>query len=354
MPAHERMSDAREEAAVWVARLDRGLDPEDGPALREWLRHPAHRAAIVEIAQQWRGPEVMALLAAVLPRSAAPLSSSAEPPREPLAVSIKAAVSLGIVTICALALMGYSPWSYLHRPQAKRSGSGGTMVFSTRTGEQRTVKLPDDSIATLNTHTRLSVAYSQHERHVTLEYGEASFAVARDPARPFNLHAGARELQATGTRFNVRVLTPQNVEVTVMHGGVKVLYAPPRLPDTPARRREDLTFGEVLLHEAETAVLEPGFQSVRRLVPGEAEARLAWQRGMMVFDGTPLSQVLAEMRRYGPTQFVLTDERLREVRIAGQFRAGDVNALLLTLRKQFIGSRRDGHGRIVLTAFSTL
>jgi transmembrane sensor len=190
---------------------------------------------------------------------------------------------------------------------------------------------------------------------VNLEYGEASFVVAHDAARPFTVRAGAREFQAIGTQFNLRVLNAENVELTVTEGDVKVLYAPPRLPDTPARRRENLSFGEVTLNALDTARVEPGFQSVRKLMPGEADARLAWQRGLIIFDETPLDEALAELERYTPTQFVLTDERLRKVPIRGDFRTGDVDALLLALRKNFfIRSTRDAQGRVVLSAFSTL
>ena len=103
----------------------------------------------------------------------------------------------------------------------------------------------------------------------------------------------------------------------------------------------------------ETAIVEPGYQSVRMLVPGEAEAREAWQRGLIVFDGTPLEDALAEVDRYTTAKFIVADDRIRHVRLGGDFRAGDVDGLLSTLRKNFyIDSRRDAQGRIVLTALA--
>ena len=58
---------AREEAAQWLAKLERGLRGTEGASLREWAREPANRAAIVDIARSWHGPEVLAILAEIFP-----------------------------------------------------------------------------------------------------------------------------------------------------------------------------------------------------------------------------------------------------------------------------------------------
>jgi transmembrane sensor len=70
---------------------------------------------------------------------------------------------------------------------------------------------------------------------------------------------------------------------------------------------------------------------------------------MMVFQGEPLPQMLGEFGRYTDTQFVLDGDDLRDVRVGGYFRAGDVDGLLLALRENFkIDSERLGTDRIVL------
>src|SRR5580704_378072 len=55
------------EAAVWLARLERGLLPQEGSSLRDWLRQPAHREAIVDAAKLWHGPDIIAVLAELVP-----------------------------------------------------------------------------------------------------------------------------------------------------------------------------------------------------------------------------------------------------------------------------------------------
>ncbi len=129
---------------------------------------------------------------------------------------------------------------------------------------------------------------------------------------------------------------------------------PPSTADTPAKLRDEVTHPETTVGALETALVEPGFQTVRKLETGEADARLAWQRGMLIFEGEPLGEALAEVDRYTTTKFILADEKLRDVRVGGYFRAGDVDGLLVALRENFlIDSRRDAQGRVVLTALPT-
>jgi ferric-dicitrate binding protein FerR (iron transport regulator) len=108
------------------------------------------------------------------------------------------------------------------------------------------------------------VKYSRPWREVKLEYGAASFTVAHDPDWPFNVQAGKRDFQAMGGRFDMQLLTPELVELTVSAGTVKVQFVAPRRPETDAQRSENLTYGEAIVHALETARVYPGFQSIRK------------------------------------------------------------------------------------------
>ena len=92
-----------------------------------------------------------------------------------------------------------------------------------------------------------------------------------------------------------------------------------------------------------------GRGSVVDVEPVEVDIRLAWQRGMLIFQGEPLGEVLAEFGRYTNDTLVIADPSLRGLRVGGYFRAGDVDALLIALRENFqIESTTDAHGRILL------
>jgi transmembrane sensor len=245
-------------------------------------------------------------------------------------------------------MSGQMPWQWLDEP-GPNPRAAPNEYFRTAVGQTRTVTLRDGSRITLNTGTRVEVTYLPERREVFLAQGEASFDVAPDEARPFYVFAARRQFEAIGTKFNVRAVSPVNAELTVTEGEVKVLHAPPKIPEAPARRREPITYGEATVRVSETATVEPGFQLVTHIDDHEVEQRLAWQRGFLIFRNRALEDVLAEMERYTHIRFVIRDPALAAVRISGTFRTGDVGGLRRALRRHFaIFSRPDTRGRVVL------
>lgn len=60
---------------------------------------------------------------------------------------------------------------------------------------------------------------------------------------------------------------------------------------------------------------------------------------------------MTEIGRYTTIEFAILNENLKGVRIAGRFRAGDVEGLLATLRENFdIIHQRTADGKILLTS----
>ena len=347
----------REEAAMWLARLARGLRAEEAPALREWLKDRLNRRIILDTARLWHGPDIIALLAELIPTGPEPKDPLSW--RSILFATLKVTVAVGLIVWIGSGweprLNFHSHWTHLQGSLVVPRALLEKGRYFTNVGERGQIALADGSSVTLNTDTHLGIAFSPYMRQVFVPYGEVSFHVAADPQRPFNVLAGRRRFEALGTDFNVRVLTPDNVELTVTSGSVKVLYVPTRLPDTPAaaRLQDFMTFDDTTVGALETALLEPGLQFVRKIEANEADTLLAWHQGLVFFKGAPLAAALEELDRYTTTQFVLGDERLRGIRIGGYFRTGDVEGLLRSLRKDFlIDSRRDSQGRVVLTTLA--
>ena len=267
---------ARDEAGRWLTKLARGLDRDEGPRLREWLLQAVNRKAILDSVSYWHGPDVRALLTALLPEESKRAKRKRD--RNYLVMALAAASAVGFVVLFTTAMLdGRTLWSYFDGSHLTRTLLPSA-TYVTAAGETRDVKLPDGSTITLNESTRLSVSYSRPWREVHLEYGEARFNVARDPDWLFNVQAGKRDFQLRGSRFNMRMRTPEDLELTVADGDVKVLFATPRRPETEAQRSENLTYGEAVVQARETARVYPGFQSVHKIEASEAEARLAWQK----------------------------------------------------------------------------
>ena len=200
--------DPDRDASIWLARLERGLREGEGPGLREWMKVPANRAAILETARLCHGPDVNSVLCALLPMST--VLAQPRERKEPFNVSLAASATVCILLCGTILLNGRTPWSHFDGSRMTPRGAT-TEDYATAVGETREVKLADGSIITLNTGTRVGVTYSPGAREVWLEYGEATFTVAPQPERPFNVSAGRRQFQAVGTRFNLRELPRENV-----------------------------------------------------------------------------------------------------------------------------------------------
>ena len=86
----------------------------------------------------------------------------------------------------------------------------------------------------------------------------------------------------------------------------------------------------------------------------DLEVKLSWKDGRLIFNSEPLERVLQEVERYTPVKFILMDENLKGKILSGRFRAGDVEALLASLRLNFqITYEYDSEDRVLLSNFAT-
>ena len=184
--------------------------------------------------------------------------------------------------------------------------------YETVKAEQREVALNDGSRIHLNTATAVSVHYTEEMREVSLRQGEGLFDVNPDE-RPFVVRAADTSVFAVGTRFRV-YLDGGDVIVTVLEGTVAVATAD--VPETdigqiPFSNANDKrvikTPGSVLLRaDQQTTVGASGALSATETV--NAGMVTAWREGKLVFDATPLRQVVREISRYSPGEIAVADD----------------------------------------------
>jgi transmembrane sensor len=346
MPIHSPKT--REEASVWLAKLERGLRAEEGLELREWLKDAANSACILEMANIWQGPEAATVLSKIFRGRARFVRPKARRSLRNMAGIAAATLAVVLAGICVL--NSRTPWSYFGESHAQ-SSPGFIKMYATAIGETRDVELLDGSSIVLNSATRVVVMYGPRWRIVSLTIGEATFRAVHDSKRPFTVQAETCLFEAAGTTFDVRILTHENVELAVTEGAVKVIGEGERPTDVPTVQlggqmvKDDKTIGPL-----EVAQLDPELQTVRKVDEIELKERLAWQQGMIFFRQAPFADAIAEIQRYTTTRFLIADDRLRNIRIDGHFRIGDVEGVLAALSKDFpVDARRDGRGTIVLT-----
>lgn len=222
------------------------------------------------------------------------------------------------VAACALALALAFLWHAFNLPSAD--------ILRTAKGEHRRFQLADGSSVLLNANTIIRVAFTGERRGLELETGEAFFVVAKDPKRPFEVHAGLGTTRAVGTEFNVR-LRESTATVTVVEGVVRVSQPPRSADGIPA----DSSI-EVSQNEAVSYSQADGMGSLRRSDPVTS---LAWQRGQMVFNKRPLGEVIDELNQQWDRRIVVAGPRLRQLPVNGVFDIHDPDAVVRAVERTF-------------------
>lgn len=216
-------------------------------------------------------------------------------PRRP---RVRKAAAAALVLALLAALIGLDP--------AYRSAHHQTGI-----GERREVVLADGSRVMLDSNSRIDVSWHLRTRKVALPSGRAMFEVEPATWRPFEVAAGDTTVRVVGTAFDVM---RQNTEVavTVLSGIVDV------------RGRD----GEVTRLVAGDRVRSEAGQLGTPDRP-DVDTLTAWKDGRLVFDRTPLHEVLAQVRRYSLTPVELGgDARLAQMEVTGVFAIDNAGAML--------------------------
>jgi transmembrane sensor len=289
-----------EAAAEWLVRLqDRNVSLEDTLEWQRWVgANERHATAFARIESVWDEPwEILQK----------PNSAIRTSPRGRGAVwAVAAAVALVAVA------SGWMLWQNI-------SADG----IQTDVGQTRSVQLADGSRITLGGGTQLRVSFDSKTRRLDLTRGEAFFVVAKDPMRPFSVHAGNATVTAIGTEFNVR-RSADRVVVAVVEGRVSI---EPTSLLTAADKPVPLAAGQ------QTVVDGRGVKPVETLA--DTAAATAWQSGQLVFRREPLRYVLEDVNRYSNKPIVLGDGSLGEMRITGTVVGGSVEGWIASLENAF-------------------
>lgn len=314
------------EACHWVAKLDRGnLSLEEKKDLSEWLgRDPMMRRALAEQIGDWSDMDLLSELSRL----------DISPRKQGWAEQVNTWFGWNrpvvyLASLFAIALVGLVVLDAGTYPTAEKAVMTEMvdLGITTAVGEQVSEAMPDGSILHVNTTSVAEVSYSEEERRVELKTGEVFFDVAPDSSRPFVVYAGEISVRAIGTAFAVH-LVGGAVEVSVTEGtvefdsgGSKHLVSADPLINANSN---STALGNVAIYSGEQITIDT-------LPLDVLSRRLAWQSGMLEFKGDPLSQIVEEVSRYTEAEIEILDEDIRDVRLGGYFRIGDIESLASAL-----------------------
>lgn len=291
----KRVETPEEEAAAWHARL--GATLIDAGAIDdffEWRSKPGNADAYRRVDRVWRESQSLGsdpAIAEALDGAHHRARRSGFGRRSVLIGGLAGATALLIVA-------GIWLWN-------------GRGAFTTDVGEQRVIQLVDGSKVNLDTDSRIRVRFTEGERRINLDYGQALFDVAPASDRPFVVMAGDARVTAEGTVFDVR-RGGEGVSVTLVSGVVDVAASETTIqPRRMAAGQQARVSGSVI--------------STRSV---DVAAETSWTSGRLIFSDVPLEQAASEMNRYLTDKIEIDDAGIRTVSINGVFLVGDRDAFV--------------------------
>lgn len=269
-----------EQAAYWVVQMgDSTVTDEQRQAFEQWLaRSAAHRQAFEQVSSLWNG---------ITPAK----------PGSPVSAQIRALLGL-------LLLAGSLYWL----PFAEWLADERTTI-----GEIRRIELADGSAVTLDSNSAIDIVFDRQQRRIILHSGRLLAEVTADDsisARPFIIESRDGTAQALGTHYSVEQ-TSRDSLVTVLESRVAV--ASRNALDRPVT----LQTGQMARFDSE------------RIHPVETTNAYAasWVQARLVFENTPLKNVITELARYHKG-WLQIDPQIEQIRFTGVLPSDDLSAAL--------------------------
>ncbi len=291
------------EAARLLARLNSDPTAQDEAEICAWLEADSrHAVAFAQAEAAWEATERLKSSAAdvTLP----PIESFvSEEYQQRLSRNIMIAAAVAVLLFIVAAVVTVRTFNGIDR-------------YETQVGEIRDVALSDGSVIHLNSDSLAEVRYTDNGRKVRILKGEASFDVAHDTSRPFDVEARSAVIRAVGTAFNVR-MRQALVELTVTQGTVSVRSG--------AGMQQKVSAGI-------GAVIQPRTIALTKLGHKLIDQRTAWRAQMVELDGETVEQASDEFNRYRKAPILIGDARVSSLRIGGRFRITDSKEFLAALQ----------------------
>ena len=321
----------RDEASEWLVRFSEGeVEASDCVEFDAWLRSsPEHVRAYLDMAALWQ--------------SAGSMKSPHGQALEELIE--RARLESNVVSLGGKDIRRHGPSALFRNHRLAAIAACGALIvlvsggifwwdmvryptYATGIGERHTVSLDDGSTIQLNGRSRVKVLFSKAVRAIDLQEGEALFKVAKNPARPFIVSIDSTRVKAVGTEFDVYRKSGETV-VTVIEGRVSV-SSPSRLD---AIAPSDSNAPPVLLAAGEQASVLPRTAPSTRLA--DVSSTTAWTEGRLVFDSTPLADVVQEFNRYTHRPLQLDGAALAQFHVSGSFNSAEPGQLISFLKQRF-------------------
>jgi len=317
----QQLSMTQERAIEWLIRLDSpNTTEQDETDFFTWLHaSPENQQAYIRAEKMWGSLESL---------SSAPHTESVSDAHHPTSGEVHAfeprqtrrTVLTGFALAASFLLATIFIGSNFLTPNEAS--------FSTVVGQQKNLTLSDGSKVVLNTNSQLEFVERGNLRLAKLAKGEAFFSVTHRNNQPFIIETPNGIVRVLGTRFSVKAESGETL-VTVLEGkvGVAANTSANQVLKQNLQLDATLEFNQQLsLHDAELGIKPKQI---------DAHTATSWRNGTLIYDGTPLSQVVSDLSRYHQQSISLADPQLHEINVVAVLDIKDMKATLYALQSAF-------------------
>lgn len=199
--------------------------------------------------------------------------------------------------------------------------SEAILDYKVNPGVKGTIILPDGSEVILNSAStlRTPALFEDGKRVVELE-GEGYFKVRSNPDWPMYVRTlKGVTVKVTGTEFNLSSYSDDTaLKLTLVRGKVSLL--------------DEKTEKEVSVRENEEVIIGTGSkleQPTRKAA--DMHLNTSWKDGYLVFDNTPIREVIKKMERWYGVQITVSDARVMDNHFTASFRSESLQQILTLL-----------------------
>lgn len=217
---------------------------------------------------------------------------------------LTASIAASFVLICGL----YAAWPALQN----RISPVSYHELSAASGKRKLLVLDDGTRLWLNSGSSLKYPnrFKGKKREVYLQ-GEAYFEVAHNAEIPFIVHTGKLRTRVLGTIFNIRAYKDDpDVKVTLFTGKVELI-----------KEISNKKTSKLILLPKQVATYRKDAESLVKTTVSNITINhySAWKDGKLIFDETPVPEVLKRLSLAYNVKFILTDEKINGCTITGSF-----------------------------------
>ncbi len=199
-----------------------------------------------------------------------------------------------------------------------------TLSFYTNKGVKGVVTLPDSSVVWLNSDTRITYPekFTGKYREVEIS-GEGYFEVKSNPDTAMIVTTcKGLKIEVLGTKFLIRSYEEDNEsQATLFSGSIKLTSPKGRFSKDYVKKLKPL----------ESVIIDNNV-SVRVIQRADTLKSIAWKNGKLIFEETPIEEVLKKLERWHGTEFIVKDKSILSCKITAQFKSESIVQIMEVIK----------------------